>query len=368
MKPMPILRCWAEIDHQALRNNLSYIRKQIPETTTVMGMIKANAYGHGSVAIAKTLRKEGVKWFGVASLTEALHLKEEGVKGSFLILGAALQEEYASIIHHRFIATISSSKEASQLNQVARKLKQNAVIHFKIDTGMGRLGFWWEEAEKELRQVSKLSNVKLDGIYTHFASADSDRSMTAEQLKRFLSFQPWFKQRMVHVSNSAGFLENQETAFDCVRPGISLYGYSSQVKYQKALTPVLSWKTRITAIHEVKKGRTLSYGATYRVVRDSKIAVLAVGYADGYPRLLSNQGEVLIQGKRMPIRGRVTMDQILVDVTALKKVSIGEEVLLVGQRGKNKISAAELAEKTGTISYEILCGISERVSRIHLHV
>ncbi len=367
MKSKPILRCWAEIDHRALRENLSFIRKQIPQTTEVMGMVKANAYGHCAVAVAKTLWKEGVRSFGVASLAEALSLKEHGVRGKILILGAALIEEYPQIVRHQLIATISSFQEGKRLNEIAKRQQLKAIIHFKIDTGMGRLGAWWEEAEQELLRLSKLSHLEIGGIYTHFSSADSDEAMTREQIKRFLNYRPWFEKRMVHASNSAGVLGKQSLSFDCIRPGISLYGYAPLQKDQKHLKPVLSWKTRVTAIHQVKKGRTLSYGATYRVTKDSTIALLAVGYADGYPRLLSNQGSVLIQGKRVPIRGRVTMDQILVDVTTIGKVSLGEEVTLIGGSGKNQLLATELAEKTGTISYEILCGISDRVLRIHRH-
>ncbi len=365
MKSKRIDRCWAEINHGALRANLRFIRKQIPEKAEIMGMIKANAYGHGAVAVAKTLRKEGVQWFGIASLAEGVALKRQGVRGSFLILGAALKEEYELIIQNRFVATISSLKEGKELNQVAQRLGLKAIVHFKVDTGMGRLGAWWEEGGREIEGLLKLSQIEVRGIYTHFSCADSDKEETRGQVKRFLNYRPWFEKRMVHASNSAGFLGKNRAVFDCIRPGISLYGYAPCAKDQKFLKPVLSWKTRVTAIHAVKKGRGLSYGATYRVLRDSKIAVLAVGYADGYPRLLSNQGEVLICGKRAPIRGRVTMDQILVDVTLIPQACVGTVATLIGRERGTSIRATELAEKTGTISYEILCGISERVMRVH---
>jgi alanine racemase len=360
------LRCWAEIDHRALSRNLDQIRKRIPASTQVMGMIKANAYGHGAVEIAKTLRRGGVKCFGVASSAEAVALQEEGVRASFLILGAALSSEYATILKHQLTATISSYAEAKALNEVAKRLRIRGSIHFKIDTGMGRLGAWWENAGSELARVSRLPHLKLTGIYTHFASADSSEELTRDQVRRFLHFLPWFKGRLVHASNSAGFLGRDRIALDCVRPGIALYGYSPIPKEEKSFEPVMTWKTRITAIREVGPGRTLSYGATHRVTRASKVAVLAVGYADGYPRLLSGKGEVLIRGERVPIRGRVTMDQILVDVSGVPKARVGDEVVLIGSSGKKSILASELAEKTGTIPYEILCGVSERVERVHL--
>ncbi|MES2307275.1 MAG: alanine racemase [Verrucomicrobiota bacterium] len=367
MKKQAILRCWAEIDHQALRSNLKKIRERIPKSTQVMGIVKANAYGHGAVPIAKTLKKSGIRWFGVASSCEALFLHEHGIRGSFLILGSALPEEYEVIVRQKFVPTISSFLEAKRFNEMARHLRQKVSIHFKIDTGMGRLGSWWEEAERDLMRVTQLSHLKVTGIYTHFASADSDDALTREQVRRFLQYIPWFKGKLIHASNSAGFFGENRIALDCVRPGISLYGYSPISQKQKLFKPVMTWKTRITAIHPVSVGRTLSYGATYRVTRDSRIAVLAAGYADGYPRLLSNRGEVLVRGKRVPIRGRVTMDQILVDISKVPDAREGDEVVLMGISGKKTILASELAEMTGTIPYEILCGISERVSRIHLN-
>lgn len=361
------LRSWAEIDHRALRHNIREIRRRIASKTQIMGMVKANAYGHGAEEIARTLSKEGVRWFGVASLAEARELHGAGVRGSYLILGAALPEEYPGIVENGYFATISSLREAQALNRLAEKMKRQAKVHFKIDTGMGRLGVWWESAGKDLQKILRLKHLQVTGIYTHFASSDRDDRSTQEQLRRFLQFIPWFPERMVHASNSGGFLGKYRIELDCIRPGISMYGYPPHTPDQKSFLPVMTWKSRVTSLRLISAGRTLSYGATYRLRKPEKIAVLSVGYADGYPRILSNQGEVLIRGKRAPIRGRVTMDQLLVDVSLISGVKEGDEVILMGRSGKEFVGAGELARLAKTISYEILTGVSERVQRVHLY-
>lgn len=362
-------RSWVEIDLRALRHNLREVRRLLPDTTEVMPIVKANAYGHGSISIAKTLSQEGVKWFGVASIREALTIHQAGVQGHFLILSALLPEEKEELCRRGWVATVSSYEEAVEWNRIAKKLRVRRPlrIHFKIDTGMGRLGLWWEEAQKVLLKIESLPHLDLEGIYTHFASSDTDPALTRKQLERFQTLKAFFPKKWIHCSNSGGIVHGYGASMNLVRAGILLYGYPPSSELKKRFRPVMTWKTRVTLIQEVPKGRTLSYGATYRVKRNSRIAVLSVGYADGYPRLLSNQGEVLIHQTRVPVRGRVTMDQILVDVTDLDHVRIGDEVEIMGGRHPQSIDADEIAKATGTISYEVLCGVSERVERIFLH-
>lgn len=360
LPPLPD-RTWVEIDRAALRHNLKAVAKMAGQTG-IMAVVKANGYGHGLNEVANALRS-GVKIFAVASLGEALQLRRTEKTKPILLLSAALPSEYRRIAGHGFIPTISSLVEAKIFAKTAPK---GSPIHFKVDTGMGRLGADPEDAFAILLKIRKLP-LTLHSISTHLASADSDREFTKRQLKQFeamLSYLREFEPKVpVHVLNSAGTMLFPAHTHDLVRVGLALYGISPIPSFQKLLRPVLSWKASVTFLNDLPKGRGISYGSTYRTPRAMKLAVLPVGYADGYPRHLSGkEASVLIKGKRCPLLGRVTMDQIMVDVSAIKGIKVGDEAILVGKQGKEEITATEVAQKADTIPWHLFCGITARVA------
>jgi alanine racemase len=354
-------RTWVEIDLPAIRHNLKAVRK-LAGTAGIMAVVKANGYGHGLNEVASTL-SDGVEVFAVASLVEALLLRHTEKTKPILLLSAALPSEYAEIARHEFIPTISSLQEARLFSKAA---SEGAAIHFKIDTGMGRLGAAPEEAFSILREIRKLP-LSLHSISTHLSSADSDRILTKKQLQEFEVILSYFREFApkipVHVLNSAGTMLFPTHAHHLVRVGLALYGVSPIPAFQKLLRPVLSWKAAVTFLNDLPKGHGISYGSTFKTPRAMKVAVLPVGYADGYPRHLSGKGaSVLIKGKRCPVLGRVTMDQIMVDVSAIKGIKVGDEAVLVGKQGKDEITATEVAQKAGTIPWHLFCGITGRVA------
>lgn len=361
-------RSWVTIDHSALRHNLRVI-KRLAGDAGIIAVVKANAYGHGLSEIVSTMR-DHVAFFAVASLEEALHLRCSDQQCPILLLSAALPSEYPIIATEGFIPTISSFEEAKRFAKIAVPLISGlAPIHFKIDTGMGRLGVWHREAEEVLTKVARLP-LAIQSLSTHLPAADSAISYTRAQLTLFKKLLPVLQkiapQATVHVLNSAGLLRFPKHAYDFVRVGLMLYGVSPLPSFQKLFRPALSWKTTISLVHKITEGRTISYGCTYRVPRDLMVAVLPVGYGDGYPQQLSEHGaEVLIKGHRCPILGRVTMDQIMVDVTRIENVSVGNEAVLVGKQGAQEITVTELANKANTIAWHLFTGITERVHRIH---
>lgn len=355
------MRTWVEVDHAALRHNLKAVRKMAGKAG-VMAVVKANGYGHGLNEVASTL-SPGIEVFAVASLGEAIQLRGTEKRNPILLLSAALPSEYPEIGRHGFIPTISSVKEAELY---ARNAPTGAPIHFKIDTGMGRLGACPEQAFAILRKMRELP-LTLHSISTHLHSADSDGKATKAQLKNFeelLSYLREFEPKVpIHILNSAGTMLFPAHAHDLVRVGLALYGISPVQKFQKLLKPALSWKASVTFLNDLPKGHGISYGSTYVTPRAMKVAVLPVGYADGYPRQLSGKGNsVLIRWKRCPVLGRVTMDQIMVDVSAVKGIKVGDEAVLVGKQGREEITATEVAAKADTIPWHLFCGITGRVA------
>jgi alanine racemase len=351
-------RSWAEIDRGALRANLAAVRGRIPRGCGIMPAVKANAYGHGVEIVAPEWEARGAAWFGVANLDEALELRRIGVKAPVLLLSACLEPEWAGAVRGRFALTVSTPREVQGIARAARRQRRVAEVHAKIDTGMGRLGAWHEDAAPLLEAIAGERSVRLGAVMSHFASADSDARFTREQWRRL---QPWRRPGVpVHMANSAGLLTLPAACGDLVRPGIALYGYAPMRKERAVFRPVLTWKARVTLERWVGVGRTLSYGATHRTRRRTRVAAVSAGYADGYPRILSGAGSVLVRGQRCAVLGRVTMDQILVDVTRVTGVAPGWEVELLGPG----VRADEVAAQCGTISYELLTGISERVKRV----
>lgn len=360
-------RTWAELDLAALRHNVAVVRAQVGERVRIMAVVKADAYGHSIEHIVPLLARL-VEMFGVANLDEARAVRAVAPESPVFILGPALPTERAEIVAQRFIPAVSSREEAAAYSALAGDAPLD--IHLALDTGMGRIGIWEEDAAAEVRAISAMDGVRVAGIASHLPVADSDDAFTCEQLERFEQLVARLRadglaSPLVHVENSAGLIAFPAHAGDFVRPGLMLYGVSPRPEFQEQLRPVLTWKTRIILVRDVGAGRGISYGRTFITDRSMRIATLAVGYADGYRRHLSNRdAAVLIGGRRCAVLGRVTMDQTLADVTAVPDAREGDEVVLIGRQGDEAITATELAEKAGTIAWEILTGLGKRVRRI----
>jgi alanine racemase len=364
MKTSP-MRSWAEISGTALHHNLRTLRRAVPCDSQIIAVVKANAYGHGMLPVAAECVREGVEWLAVANATEGVALRRHRIRRPVLVLGALLREEMELAIKDNLVVTLSSLEEARRFETVARRLRRKVRAHFKIDTGMSRLGVWHDEAGAVIERVAALPHIQLEGLYTHFASAGEDDVMTRRQWRSFTKFRKLFPRLYMHAANSDAILPRQPFAADGVRPGLSLYGMAATSRARALLKPVLTWKSRIVHLHRATSGRTVSYGATYRVRKAETLATVSVGYADGYRRSLFQRASVLVGGRRCPVRGRVTMDMIVVDVSRVPHVQFGDEVVLIGQQGSEEITAYEMAVWAGTISYEIFTGIGSRVVRTY---
>ncbi|MEM6822146.1 MAG: alanine racemase [Verrucomicrobiota bacterium] len=353
-------RSWCEIDLNAIRHNLTFVRKQVGPSVGVMPMVKADAYGHGIEKIAPLFQKERCDFIGCAQAMEGIRLRRLGVKLPILLLSGFLEEELEEIASKRLSITVSSLNEAKKAQSWGKRTGFPISVHVKVDTGMGRLGCSTNEASSLLSFVEKASHLNLEGFYSHYACADDSVRFTRTQWKRFSQIKspPGV---IRHICNAAGMLSLPESHADLVRPGIVLFGSSPVPKFQPKLKPALSWYSRVVAIRSVPKGTTLSYGATYTTPRRMTIATLSVGYGDGFFRRISNRGYVLIQGKRCKILGRVTMDQLVVDTSQCPKVRKGEKAVLLGKSKKEAITAGLMAQWAETIPYEIWCHITERV-------
>ena len=357
-------RCWAEIDRIALRSNAKVARERIG-SAEMLGIVKANAYGHGLVDVARTLAAD-VQLFGVANLEEAIAIRDV-LPHPVVVLGPATPDERPIIVERGFIPTISDLEEAKAFAEAGP-----VAINFKIDTGMGRMGVEESKALETFARVNKLPNITTHSISTHMPVSDMDADYTRDQLARFRKQVERIRMGVpgnykAHVLQSAGTLAFNEPTFEIVRAGIMLYGISPLPEFQKLLRPVMTWKTQIGLIRDVPKGSSISYGRTFITPKDMRIATLCCGYADGYPRHLSNRdAAVLVQGQRCPLLGRVTMDLIMIDVSELTDVEVGDEVVLMGRQGSEEITAHELAERAGTITWEITTRVGSRVRRVFL--
>jgi alanine racemase len=359
----PLYRSWCEIDQSALHHNLDVIRARIGLHPKIMCLVKADAYGHGLKPLANFFQKSDCHMLGCANLTEALLIRQAKVRLPVLLLSATLRHEIPDIVRQRFIMTLSSLEEAEALAKESRKQKVQARCHLKLNTGMNRLGIEPENILQLLSFVQNEPSLKLEGLYSHYACADTDPEFTRRQWQLFQGLQSTGLCR--HICNGAGLLTLPESVADMVRPGLLVYGLSPIPTFQHLFRPALTWKARITFIRDVTRGTPLSYGATYITPRRMTVAAVAVGYGDGLFRSLSNKGSVLVNGRRCPILGRVTMDQILIDVSRAGEVKNETEVVLLGSQGKKTILASEMAADAGTIPYEITCHITERVPRLY---
>ncbi|MFW5996295.1 MAG: alanine racemase [Halanaerobiaceae bacterium] len=369
----PLRPVWAEVDLENIRFNLAQIRSLIAERTKIMAVVKADAYGHGVIPVVNALIDEGIDRLAVALPGEGMELREAGIDLPIQILGELLPSQLEALLNYDLIPTLCKRETALMLSKMAKKEGKQIKVHIKVDTGMGRIGKRPENAVDYIKFVSALPRLEIEGLMTHFARADEhNKDYTYGQWEKFKTILERVKLEGIdipvqQVSNSAAILDLPEMNLDLVRPGIMLYGLfpSGDIENKVKLKPVLSWKARIVYIKEVPPGSGISYGTTYVTERTTEIATIPLGYADGYSRLLSNKGEVLIHGQRAPILGRVCMDQFMVDVTNITDVSAGDEVVLIGRQETEEITATELANLIGTINYEVLCGISKRIKRIY---
>lgn len=355
-------RCWAEIDLAALRHNAQVARELLGPETELLAVVKANGYGHGMIEIARALRAEAAL-FGVANLREANALRESGIAQPILILGPALPEERAAINAAGFIPSVSSADEA-------RAFAENpSGINFAIDTGMGRIGCWQDDAIAELERIPP---TQLHSVSTHLPVADEDDAFTETELTHFGELVRQMRGRVpgsykVHALLSAGILGFAKHRFEIARAGLLLYGSSPLPEAQPFLRPVMTLKARIALLRDLPAGRSVSYGRTFTTSRPQRVATISAGYADGYPRALSNrQAEVLIGGQRCAVLGRITMDLTMVDVSTVPEAKLGDEVVLLGAQGTEEILAAEIGARAGTIAWEIFTGIGGRVRRVYL--
>jgi alanine racemase len=369
---------FAEIDLSALRHNFQVIRSSIPPHAGVLAIVKADAYGHGFMDISHELERLGVNAFGVAFLAEGIQLRKAGIDKPILLLGGVYPGQERKCIGYNISTIVFNLEQARALDHAAGKLFRKAQLHLKVDTGMGRLGIPYAEVPAFLHELASLQHISLEGIISHFASADelneSGLYFSRLQAERFAwalaeTRAAGFEPRYVHIANSAAALLRDIPGCNLVRPGIALYGAlpSPDFQGQLALRPVMRLKSRIAMLKWVEPGTSISYGRRFTTAGRTRIASVPVGYADGYVRALTNRGEALVRGERVRVAGTVCMDWIMLDVTGVKDVSVGDQVVLMGpDDAGNCIHAEELAEAAGTIPYEIFCGISKRVPRVYL--
>lgn len=368
-------RVYAKINLDNIKKNIQTVREKFGDKVAIMGIVKANAYGHGAVPVAKALVEAGSSALGVAAIDEAVELREGGIVEPILILGQIFRQDYQTAIENDITCTVIDVVTAQGLSQKAKELGKIARVHIKIDTGMGRIGFQPDEkGENEIKSVFDLPSLSVEGAFTHFANADTaDKTSANTQKQKFLNFtdkliSEGYKFPVRHMYNSASAMELDGYAGEMVRCGIMLYGLypSNEMNRDYKLYPALEFKSSVSFVKSVKKGFTVSYGSTYVTEKDMKIATVPAGYGDGYPRYLSNKGEVLIHGTRCKIIGRVCMDQFMVDVSHLDNVQIADEVTLVGTDGNETITVEDVSDKESRFNYEFCCLITPRVPRIYI--
>lgn len=372
-------RCWATIDLAALERNVGRIRRALPKEVKCISVVKADAYGHGLPQVVPRLMRSFVDLFAVATVHEAVTVRELGGGWPILVLGALLPEEDAFLTEYNLIGTVSSLEELNRFEQLGRSEGKKIPIHLKVDTGMGRAGVWHADAVDLFREIVDQGNVELTGIYTHFSSADRDPEYTGKQRKVFTELLTrlreisgdTLKNLLIHADNSAGLETlDAESSFNAIRVGIIQFGVlqnkDSWVR-RLGIEPILTLKARVGLIKNLPKGVNISYGRTYELKRDSRIAIITAGYGDGVPIGLSNQGEVIIGGHRCPIIGRVTMDQTIVDISDFPEIRIGDEVVLIGEYNGEVITISDWSRWANTIEYDVYCSITKRVPRNYLN-
>ena len=353
---------WVEIDLDAIAQNVRNIKTLIGEKIELMAVVKGNAYGHDILEVASIVLKNGATRLAVARLEEGIFLRKVGITVPILVLGLTPEQQVELLVSYNITPTVCRYETIEKLSGFAVKEDKTVKIHIKVDTGMGRIGIFPKHVLDFITKVKAFKNIEIEGIFTHFSVADEkDKNYTETQFKKFTEVLTILEKEGIeipikHVGNSATFLDFPHMWLDLVRPGISIFGLYPSTEVQKTvkLIPAHSFKTRIIFLKELPVGESIGYGRTFTTKRRTKVASLPVGYADGYNRHLSNQGEVLVRGRRFPLIGRVCMDQCMIDVTNLPQVEVGDEVVLWGRQGQEEITVEEIAAKIGTINYEIV--------------
>ena len=376
-------RTWAEIDLDALAQNFREVRKAADPKAMVCCVVKADAYGHGAVRVAREFASLGADWFAVSNLEEALQLRQAGIETPVLVLGYTPADKAGTLSRENISQCVYSLEYARDLSRFAQEAGVEVNIHLKIDTGMSRLGFYYQDisrdeaAVEEVKEACSLPGLVPQGIFTHFAVSDEGQAGDAFTMRQFGCLKEMIESLaragvtfpVRHCANSAGVFDYPLSHLDMVRAGIVLYGLypSGELRSRPDLKPALALKSVVSHVKTLLPGATVSYGRKFTAQHEMRVATVPVGYADGYPRLLSPGGaEVLIGGKRCPILGRICMDQLMADVTALDQVRVGDTVTLIGRDGEEEITADELAALEGSINYEVVCGLSKRVPRVHV--
>lgn len=368
------LRAWAEINLDAVGHNTAEIKKKLSKSTQLMGVVKANAYGHGVCQTAKVLLENGADQLAVAFADEAVELRLAGFDVPILVLGNSTDSDIKRLIRFDIMPTVSEYSFAKRLSMAAVSAGKTVKVHIKLDTGMSRIGFLTEDVNTpdEILKVASLPGVRVEGMFSHLAVADEDDDYTRMQFERFMTVAKKLEEKglkipVKHICNSAGMIKFPEMHLDMVRAGIVLYGIYPSSDFDKSLIylkPAMTFKSKVSHIKVLDKGATLSYGRTYTLKETAKIATVSVGYADGYMRNLSNKAIVSVCGHEVKQTGRICMDQCMIDVTAVNNINVGDEVILFG--GSDKISAENMAELIGTIGYELVCAVGRRVPRIYI--
>lgn len=366
---------WAEINLDNLACNFHSIKNHLNENIKYMAVVKADAYGHGALECARRLEKEGIDWFGVALPQEGIQLRKSGIFKHILCLGGFWEGQEADILNYSITPVIYRSELAESFNRAAKERGVIADVHIKVDTGMNRVGVRYDELQEFIDKLKQFENIKVDGVMTHFASADSDTEFTNLQIKRFndaveLFYENGFHPTFKDLANSPGALGHANSHGNMIRLGGVLYGLWWDILPKNInppqLKPVMSLHTKITLLKKVKKGEAVGYGRTFKADKDMLIAAIPMGYQDGYPRGFSNIGRAILNGQFVNVIGRISMDWTMLDVADVKDVKVGDEVILIGQQNNLKVTAEDIAESIKTISYEITCGISQRVARIYV--
>ena len=364
-----------EIDLKAIRYNLSQIKKLINSNTAILAPVKANGYGHGILQVSEALVRSGIDYLGVSTVDEAILLRENGFKKTpILMLGSILAQAACHIVEYNITQTVGDVQLASAINKCARKQGKQAKVHIKIDTGMGRIGVWHEDTMRLVLALCNMKNLKIEGIFSHFSSSDENSVLTHTQIQVFLSLIEAIEKsgihiRYKHMANSMAVIDYNNSHMNLIRPGLILYGLwpkPSQSKVKINLRPALSLKSRIVFLKDVPPGRAISYGGTHTTKKHTTIATIPIGYGDGLSRRLSNKGHVIIRGQRVPIIGRVCMDQIMVDVGHVSDVKVGDIATLIGRQGRQSITVQEIAGLCDTIPYEVVCWLDKRVPRKYI--
>lgn len=363
----------ASVDLTALAQNVALVRRLAP-LADVLAVVKANAYGHGAIEITRALQQLAIRRFGVATVDEGVALRQAGIRDAIVVLGATTRAQFPDLVAHRLTPVLYRADLVQAFAAAVAPGTEPYPVHIKVETGMGRLGVLPHELPDLLSKPELRAPLRLEGLMTHLADADNrDAGQTEEQLARFQQVLHHIQERghvipLIHVANSAGIIKYPTSLHSLVRPGIMLYGYHtlSDDTQPPKLQPILTWKTTIAHVHTIAPGGSVSYNRTFIASRQTRVAVLPVGYADGYNRLLSNRGQVLIGAQRAPVIGRVCMDMTMIDITEVPRAQIGDEAILIGQQGSERITATDLATWQQTIPYEILCAIGSRVPRRYL--